>query len=200
MDGKGEDRRVRRARQLLHEALRSLVLEKGYDRVTVQDVIDRADVGRATFYAHFRDKDDLLMSGFEEMRKSLGQHLVTSPRAHQERLGEGLGFAHALFDHAQGHRREYRAHMGSRSGGAILTFVHKELTTLMQTHLDEAAVRHRVKPVVPVEIITHYVVSALLALLTWWLDNDLPYTAEQMAQMFERLTNPAVAVALGLRL
>ena len=70
--------------------------------------------------------------------------------------------------------------------------------SLMRAHLDEAVARRRVKLVVPVEIITHYVVSALLALLTWWLDNDLPYTAGQMAQMFEQLTAPAIAAALGV--
>lgn len=70
----------------------------------------------------------------------------------------------------------------------------------MRAHLDEAVAQRRVKPVVPVEIITHYVVSALLSLLTWWLDNDLPYTAEQMTQMFERLTQPAVAAGLGVSL
>jgi hypothetical protein len=107
------------------------------------------------------------------------------------------GFARALFDHAASHRREYRALVGSQSGGGILTLVRKELTSLVQAHLDEAVARRRSKPVVPVEISTHYVVSALLALLTWWLDNHLPYTAEQMAQMFERLTSPAVAAALG---
>lgn len=190
---------MRRTRRLLHEALRSLILEKGYDRVTIQDVIDRADIGRATFYAHFRDKDDLLMSGFEEMRKSLRQHLGTSPRDHK-RAGDEIGLAQAVFSHAQGHRREYRAHMGSRSGGAILGFVQKELTSLMGAQLNEAVARRRVKPVVPVEIVTHYVVSALLALLTWWLDNDPPYSVEQMAQMFDRLTKPAVAAALGVSL
>jgi AcrR family transcriptional regulator len=197
VESKREDRRVRRTRRLLHEALRSLILQKGYDHVTIQDVIDRADVGRATFYAHFRDKDDLLMSGFEEMRKSLRQHLVTSPRAQEEPLGEGLGIARALFDHAQGHRREYRAHVGSRGGDAITTLVHKELTSLVRTHLDQVIAHRRVKPVVPVEVITHYVVSALLALLTWWLDSDLPYTADRMAQMVERLMTPAVAAALS---
>lgn len=197
MAGKSADRRVRRTRRLLHEALRSLILQKGYDRVTVQDVIDRADVGRATFYAHFRDKDDLLMSGFEEMRKSLRQQLVTSPRAQEERLD---GFARAIFDHAQSHRGEYRAHVGSRSGSVILTLVRKELMSLIQAHLAEVVAGRRVKLAVPVEITTHYVVSALLALLTWWLDNDPPYTADQMAQMFDRLTAPAVAAARGVRL
>ena len=193
------DRRVSRTRRVLHEALRSLILEKGYDRVTVQDVIDRADVGRATFYAHFRDKDDLLMSGFEEMRLSLRQQLAAPPRTEDTRAHDGLGFTRALFEHAAGHRREYRAQVGSRSGGAILEAVHKELTSHVRAQLDQALARRRVKPVVPVEIVTHYVVSALLALLTWWLDDDLPYTAEQMAQMFEQLTAPALNAALGGR-
>lgn len=200
MDSKREDRRVRRSRRMLQEALRALILEKGYDRVTVQDVIDRADLGRATFYAHFRDKDDLLMGVLDEMRQSLQQHLTTFPGTQGARSGDGLGFTRALFDHAAGRRREYRAHVGSRSGGIILTSARKELTSLMRAHLDEAVARRRVEPVVPVEITTHYVVSALLSLLTWWLDNDLPYTAEQMAQMFERLTRPAVAAALGVSL
>lgn len=200
MDRIREDRRVRRSQRMLHEALQSLILEKGYDQVTVQEVIDRADVGRATFYAHFRDKDDLLMSGLEEMRRSLQQQLTTRPRSRRDEVADGLGFARVLFDQAAGHRRQYRALAGSRIGGLILTSVHKELTALMRTHLDEVVARRRVKPVVPVEVIAHYVVSALLSLLARWLDNDFPYSAEQMAQMFERLTRPTVAAALGVSL
>ena len=58
--GARPDRRVARSRRALKEALTDLILERGYEAVTVQDVIDRADVGRSTFYAHFLDKDDLL--------------------------------------------------------------------------------------------------------------------------------------------
>ncbi len=57
------DRRVQRTRQLLHDALISLILQKGYDRITVQDIVDRANVGRSTFYDHFQDKDDLRKDG-----------------------------------------------------------------------------------------------------------------------------------------
>ena len=80
----------------------------------------------------------------------------------------------------------------------MLTFVHKELASLMRAHLDEIIARRRVKPVVPLEITTHYVVSALVALLTWWLENDLPYTSEHMGRTFECMTGPAVAAALGV--
>lgn len=66
-----EDRRVVRTRQLLRDALVSLILERGYDEVTVQDVLDRANLGRSTFYAHYRNKDDLLFSGFEQFAAGL---------------------------------------------------------------------------------------------------------------------------------
>ena len=71
MKTKENDRRVQRTRRTLREALIALILEKGYDQVTVQHIIDRADVGRSTFYAHFENKDKLLLSGFENVREML---------------------------------------------------------------------------------------------------------------------------------
>ncbi len=71
MRNKENDRRVQRTKRTLREALIALILDKGYDQVTVQDIIDRADVGRSTFYAHFENKDKLLLSGFEDMREIL---------------------------------------------------------------------------------------------------------------------------------
>jgi AcrR family transcriptional regulator len=65
------DRRAARTRRTLHDALIRLILRKGYDALTVQEIIDDADVGRATFYAHYRGKDDLLRGGFERLRNQL---------------------------------------------------------------------------------------------------------------------------------
>ena len=65
------DRRVARTRRTLHEALIRLIMRKGYDALTVQEIIDEADIGRATFYAHYRGKDDLLRGGFERLRGEL---------------------------------------------------------------------------------------------------------------------------------
>src|SRR5690242_15633867 len=69
------DRRVRRTRRALQNALVGLIAERGYPRTTVQDVLDRADVGRSTFYAHFRDKDALFASCFDDLRTDLEQAL-----------------------------------------------------------------------------------------------------------------------------
>src|SRR6266567_9635349 len=65
------DRRVQRTRRLLHKALMSLILEKKYESITVQEILDRADVGRSTFYMHFQDKDQLLFSGFQYLESFL---------------------------------------------------------------------------------------------------------------------------------
>jgi AcrR family transcriptional regulator len=75
MEARTTDRRVRRTRELLRSALLSLIQEKGYERITVRDILDRADVGRSTFYAHYRDKDELLQSGFEDVRSALAAEM-----------------------------------------------------------------------------------------------------------------------------
>jgi AcrR family transcriptional regulator len=179
----------------LQDALRSLVLEKGYDAVTVQDLLDRADVGRATFYAHFRDKDDLMLSRFEELRASLRQHLSGFPRASD---GHMLDVVQALFEHAASHRAEYRTLVGSRSGGAILALVRNDLTRIVREHFAEVVETQRLEPAVPVDLAADYVVSGFVALLTQWLDRPRGHTAEQMAAMLQRMTLPAVAAALGV--
>src|SRR4051812_15011818 len=71
------DRRVRRTRRNLTDALIGLILERGYEAITVQDILDRADIGRSTFYAHFRDKDALLLSCFDDLREDLCRDLDT---------------------------------------------------------------------------------------------------------------------------
>jgi AcrR family transcriptional regulator len=198
VESEREDRRVRRTRRALQEALRDLMLQKPYDRITVQDVLDRADVGRATFYAHFRDKDALLMSEFEAMREALHEHLATFPRTQEHASDPGIGVARAVFEHAAARRGEYRALVRSRSGGTILKFAHQELTSLMREHLGDAVAHGRFKPVVPVEVTAEYVAGALLSVLIWWLDHDVPYPAEEMGRMFARLTHLAVGGSLGM--
>src|SRR5512134_762137 len=76
MGAKGPDRRVQRTRQSLQDALVELIVEKGYEDITIQDVIDRANVGRSTFYTHFLDKEDLFLSEFEGLWRQLEQSLA----------------------------------------------------------------------------------------------------------------------------
>src|SRR5690349_22765699 len=74
MDTKRGSRQVQRTRQHLEEACIALILEKGYEAVTIQDILDRANVGRSTFYVHYRDKEDLLMSRFQALQQAFEEH------------------------------------------------------------------------------------------------------------------------------
>ena len=75
------DRRVARTRDLLHHALMSLIQTKGYEAITVQDICDKANVGKSTFYAHYTSKDDLKRSGIEHMRMALSKELAAVLRS-----------------------------------------------------------------------------------------------------------------------
>jgi len=196
MKEKKEDRRVGRTRRLMHEALMTLIVEKGYEAVTVQDILDRADVGRSTFYAHYRDRDELLLSSFEHLRTLFEQQqqaLFDSRRTGRE---PELNFVLELFRHTGQHYKLYKAIAGRQSGEMIMKYLHRYLCTMLIGPLTELN-RNKKSPPVPMEITTHHLVSSLLSLMTWWLDNNMPYTAERMDEIFRILTAPAIEAAFG---
>ncbi len=183
-----QDRRVGRTRRILSEALMSLIIEKGYEKTTVQDIIDRANVGRSTFYAHFLDKDALLRSGFDNLRDALSKKGIGNR--------DGWDVALDLFQHAQSHYPLYRAMVGKHSWDMIQQYANKFLFNLIREYL-KPKMSAKKKTSVPLDIVAHYTVSSFLALLTWWLEHNMPYTAEQMMELFKGLAKPGVDAGLG---
>jgi len=98
-----QDRRSQRTQQALMEALLALLAEKHYDEISINEIVDRANVGRSTFYAHFQTKDELLTSGFERALALLAQHVSIGGSDHEVTLDTT-----PLFRHAQGHFALYR--------------------------------------------------------------------------------------------
>jgi AcrR family transcriptional regulator len=189
--GEVADRRVRRTRQSLRRALVELILEKGYDRITVQEIIDRADVGRSTFYAHFVDKDDLLLSGLDEFGAAFEENL----NRHFASRGDPSP-ALPVFRHALENREIYRALAGKRGADVLRDGLRRQVTEAMSRHL--GAVIPADDAALPLEVTVEFTISALLGLLTWWLDNDMPYTPEQMADMYMTLVLRGVPSAYGI--
>ena len=184
------DRRVRRTRELLRRALLSLIQEQGYERITVQDILDRADVGRSTFYAHYRDKDDLLLSGFEDIRSALAAEREAAEKAAGPR-SEFLRPLLAVFRHVEGHRHFWQPL--ARKGGAdvVVRILRDNLTDLVREHFrSQFPDAERNQP--QLEAAAQFVVGACMGLLLWWLDNDIPYSAEELYSSFRRLTTQGV--------
>ncbi len=188
MENKKVDRRIQRTRQLLQDALIALILEKGYDKITVQNIIDQANVGRSTFYAHYLDKDDLMESSVEQLRAELGQHMAeASPDGGKEAYLPSL----ALFRHTQKQHHLYKAMIGGRGIEIVVKAIQEGITAHALAHF-EGAERAGKRLAVPIEILTTHLASSLQTLLTWWLDNDMPYSPEQMNEMFLQLVTEGI--------
>ena len=177
-----EDRRVRRTKQRLNDALNELILEQGYDRITVQDLIDRADVGRSTFYAHFETKDDLLMGQMVQLQEEMGWALSGD----RPLTGSVVGSL-PLFQHLAEHHEQFKAMIGSRGIQMVSEAVHDSLCRYITEELERRGARGE-RHAAPIDARAGFLAGSLMAFATWWLDRGMPYSPEQMDEMFQELT------------
>jgi AcrR family transcriptional regulator len=187
-DNAPPDRRTQRTRQALSHALIALIQEKHYEAITVQDICDRANVGRSTFYAHYQDKDDLLAGNFQQMMERLGSQVAWQDS--QFRLPVA-----PLFRHVQEHHHLYKALVWGGGFDVLLRAGQQQWRAQIEEHLTASLPPER-RPAIPLEVITVYLAGALQALLLWWLERKMPYTPERMDEMFQQLVMPGVAAAL----
>lgn len=179
------DRRVQRTRRTLREALIELILERGWDETSVQHVCDRADVGRSTFYTHFADKEELLVGGFDDLRKAVREQ-------HPQSTGT-LAFAGGLIEHAHEQRRLFRAIIGKKSGHVVQQRFRQLFTELVKEDLAGLA------PAGPqLDATVHYLSGAFFELLIWWLDTRNPLQPVEVEALFQRLTAPVLLVLPSL--
>src|SRR5882672_9593507 len=186
------DRRIPRTRAMLQHALTSLILKKGYEAITIQDICDEANLGRSTFYAHYTGKDDLKRSGFEHLRKELidrQREARAAPGAVKDR---SLGFSLTMFEHARDHIKLYRAMIGGRGGTVSLGEIRKILSELVRHELAATAGKNAADSI-PRELAVQYVVGAFMAVMTWWLDGGAKLPPKRIDAMFRRLATEGIA-------
>jgi AcrR family transcriptional regulator len=187
MEVNPNDRRVLRTRRMLRQALIDLIIERGWDDVSVQDICDHADVGRSTFYTHFADKEELLLGGFDDLRKGL--------RAHKPAAGsEKLAFVRGLIEHARDHSQLFRAIIGKRAGHAVEKRFRETVLALIRDDLAGHGFAG-----LALDVTTHYVAGALVDLLRWWIDTRNPLDAAGVEDAFTRLTTPVLAASRGIK-
>jgi AcrR family transcriptional regulator len=191
---KATDRRVQRTRRHLHEALLSRILEKKYESITVQEILDRADVGRSTFYTHFRDKDELLVCGFEDFKASLESTKEASAvpaRPSYERI---IASSSAMFEHAARYRDVHRALHGSKAEAVVGRNLHSVFVAVIGRRV-ELEMRRR-KPRdrhISSELLTLFLVSTQIAMLNWWIETRSPMPVEAIDAAYRRLVLPVLA-------
>jgi AcrR family transcriptional regulator len=175
---RSKDRRSVRTRRNLNDALVALILRKGYEAITVQDIIDEADVGRSTFYMHYTGKEDLLRASLQTLRAVLAEAAAAT-----RGQGDGpLPFSLALFEHACAHKHIYRALAGGRGGVVVGKQMRLVLAEVVREDLatepDDG---------VPAEIRVQFVVDAFLAVLSWSIGRKPALPPPRMDAIFRRL-------------
>ena len=174
------DRRVRRTRHRLKEALLQLIEERSYDGITVAEITQHADVGRSTFYSHFDSKEELLFDGFEAALR----RLATLPPAGNV---AGLRFSLPLLRHIATQRRFALATLGSGANPAIQQTVTRILADVVRLELGHVSAAQG--PAREAQV--HGVVGAFRGLVTWWLTSGSRLSPEALDQVFQALVASA---------
>ena len=190
-----EDRRIQRTRQMLSSALLKLIEERGYDSLTVNDITEQANVGRATFYLHYQDKEQLLVASLEDMFSQLRG--LIDPLSEVLREHNSITATRLIFQHFADHYQLYRVLLTEK--GAAMVFP-RLLEILTQLAEQDVILKDVDQPQtgIPTSFVAHYVAGAVLGLVTWWLNNDRPYSAEQMAAIYGHLMDPGATKVLGI--
>jgi AcrR family transcriptional regulator len=177
-----KDRRVRKTRRQLRDTLVSLILERGWDQVSVMDVCAQADIGRSTFYLHFADKEDLLLSGFDELHQALQSVHVKAAGA--------FAFVLPLFEHAKENTRLMRAVAGRKSGQAVQRRFRDVANQLIDGELGALGIATDLR-----QHAARYLSGALVELLLGWLETPRGMDAPALARIFVLLTEGAIKAA-----
>jgi AcrR family transcriptional regulator len=175
------DRRVRKTRQQLGDALVVLILDKGYDAITIKDITDRADLAHATFYRHYRDKDELLTQKLEEVVQEI-EAFTREPS-----LQDAEGYL--IFKHAQENSVLYGILLSSPGA----TSVRKRIKETIAANVLRTCkpLRSAKRGIIPPQVAAHHIAGSMLLLIEWWLDHNMPYPPHHMAKIYEQLITGA---------
>lgn len=200
MENKRGSRQVQRTRQLLEEACIALILENGYEAVTIQDILDRANVGRSTFYSHYRDKEDLLLSRFEALQHAFEEHarlVLEHGPSDSDEPQTGTNLPMMLLKYVEHEHRLFKALLGQHGSASHLNYQREYLLKYVRVIFKRVAKAKLAA--YELEVVSQSTVSLFLSILVWWVDSDMPCSAEELFRLEMRLIEPGLTEVLGIQ-
>jgi AcrR family transcriptional regulator len=193
MEHQKQDRRTRRTRQLLRDAFVALLKEKRYEDVSVQDIIERADVARSTFYVHYVDKEDLLVGRWGVFASNLGVH--ADGLKHEENKGHFIPSTLGWFRHIQAQGDLLKIIAKDPAMDLAMKTLHgillEDMQIRVQGHLPENG-----NGSIPSSLLIDYLAGSLMNLLKWWVKQGMSYPPERMDEIFQQLVMRGVSSML----
>ena len=184
------DRRQQKTRAAIFEAFSALLSEKPYSKITIQNIIDRANIGRSTFYAHFQTKDSLL----EEMCRELFDHIVEGVMNDNHPSDchnhNHVGMPDPVFCHLLEHIAENTNHLRdllvSDTSDFFLRHFKMSLSRVIASYL-------LVGPVaidVPRDFLLNHISGSFVEMVQWWVRNKMQETPEELNRYFQSVISP----------
>jgi hypothetical protein len=172
------DRRIQKTKRALTEALINLILEKGYEKVTIQNIIDRADVGRSTFYIHYESKEQLLLDGHNNLNVKM---------FYDEKDGDELNFEN-LFNHIAENHQLAKALLGKKGGSMMTEFLKNSVALKIKKGLvSELSINKY--PQKMYAYLCDAAGAAVISLLVSWIEDEMIFTAQEMSVRCQRMVN-----------
>ena len=188
------DRRIQRTRQSLRSALLELIREKGYDGISIEEITERANVGRATFYLHYKDKEDLLLEEFSEMANEKVQFLSAIPfsawlPSHEDGTKQPAPPLLIVFEHIYDNSELYYILLKSEKSSRIVERIRKISTEAIVKFVETKA---KTDPIplrfkVPIDFFAAFFSGALLSTVDWWLEEDMRHSPKEITHLFQNL-------------
>ena len=199
MENKKGSRQVQRTRHLLEEACIALILESGYEAVTIQDILDRANVGRSTFYSHYTDKEALLMSRFQALQQAFEEHarIIFEHESFDQIDPQTItNLPLMMLKYVEHEHRLFKAMLGKNSGGNHLNYQREYLLKYVRVILKRVAKTQLAA--YELEVVSQSTASVFLSTLVWWVDSDMPCSANELFRLVMRLVEPGLVEVLGI--
>ena len=201
------DRRIQRTRQSLRTALLDLIKEKDYDEISIEDITERADIGRTTFYLHYKDKEDLLMEEFSTIMYERAQVLSEIPFSvwlpiSEEDLKKNIALQPLLlvFEHIYNNSELYNLLLKSANSSKIIERI-RQISTDAIVKFVETKMETDPIPLlseVPIEFFAAFFSGALISIVGWWIKEDMHHSPEEVTNMFRSLFFSGATGTLGL--
>lgn len=191
MADRSDDRRTQRSKAMLQQALMALVSEKRFDKISVQEIVDRAGLGRTTFYAHFQSKEDLFLSSHEDIITAISCSFFTEQGMLRDEpspeLTQFLEMGH------QGRAVHFFLTWGS--GGEIIRLLKERIASKLAEQLKDLF--QETEATIPFEVVAQHIAGSMVSVMSWWLDKRTSYSAHEIAVMVHQMNQATLRQALG---
>lgn len=185
------DRRQQKTRAAIFEAFTELLAVKSYNKVTVQEIIEKANIGRSTFYAHFETRDDLVKALCDDLFQHVFSKALEAEKTHDFSLAGG-GY-HIILVHILYHLRDSRKNVSALLAGEsslFLKYLKNYFCEYINNYLLPGLPQH--KNLLPGDFLLNHITYSFVGLLMWWIKNDWQNPPEEMAQYFEKTVLPLI--------